>query len=68
MKGIGIRHLGLSIWPFAIISLGELLGAVLIMRMSTLSRTPVEVLTQAFVAIVVGLAVAAVCVVLARRG
>lgn len=68
MKGIGIRHLGLSIWPFAIISLGELLGAVLIMRMSTLSRTPVEVLTQAFVAIVVGLAVAAACVVLARRG
>lgn len=67
MKGFGIRQVGLSFWPFAIISLGELLGAVLIMRFSLAYRTPSEMLVDAVLAIVAGLVVAAIGITLARR-
>lgn len=67
MNGLGIRQLSLSLWPFAIISLGELLGAMLIMRTSTIYRPPGEMLGDALTAITVGLAVAAVMVAMARR-
>lgn len=67
MRGLGISRLSLSVWPFAIISLGELLGAVLIMRLSSAYRSPAEMLGDAILAIAVGLIVAAVLVVVARR-
>ena len=67
MNAFRLRHLGLSLWPFAFLTIGEFLGAMLIMRGAPDVPRPREVLAYSFLAALAGFVVAAVLLWAARR-
>jgi len=68
VTSLRLRHLDLSVWPFGIIFVGEVLGAILIMRGSPDGRTLAFMAGQATAGAALGLLLAAVAIVLARMG
>lgn len=67
MTSFRLKHLGLSIWPFGFLTIGEFLGAMLIMRGAVDAPSRTEMLATAFAAAGLGFAIAAVLLVAARR-
>lgn len=67
MNTFRLRHLGLSLWPFGFLTVGEFLGAVLIMRGAADAPGPREMLGYALLAALAGFVVAAILIWAARR-
>lgn len=67
MNTFRLRHLGLSLWPFAFLTIGEFLGAMLIMRGAPDAPRPGAVLAYSFLAALVGFVIAAILIWVARR-
>jgi multisubunit Na+/H+ antiporter MnhE subunit len=67
VTSLRLRHLELSAWPFGLILLPEILGALLIMRGAPDRPRPLDMLTHALVAATVGFVVAAVAIWIAKR-
>lgn len=66
MISFRLRHLGLSIWPFGFLTVGELLGAILIMRGAPDGPSASEVLGYSLLASLAGFAIGSALVILAR--
>lgn len=67
MSGLRLGRLRLSLWPFIIIAPGEFLGAVLVRRLNAGDTAGRPFLVDALLGVGIGLVVAAVCVITARR-
>ena len=67
MNTFRLRHLGLSVWPFAFLTIGEFLGAMLIMRGAPDAPRPGAVLAYSFFAAGAGFVIAAILTSTARR-
>ena len=67
MTSFRLRHLGLSLWPFAFLTIGEFLGALLILRGASDVSGAREMLTFAGLAALGGFVCAAVLMWIARR-
>lgn len=67
MNAFRLRHLGLSLWPFAFLTIGEFVGATLIMRGAADTPGPREVVLYSLLAASAGFAIAAVLIWGARR-
>ena len=67
MISLRLRHLGLSLWPFAFLTVGEILGAMLIMRGAPDAPGPGEIITVSLLASLTGFATAAILIVVSRR-
>ena len=67
MNTFRLRHLGLSLWPFGFLTIGEFLGAMLIMRAAPDAPRAGEVVAYSFLSALVGFLIAAVLIWAARR-
>ena len=67
MNSFRLRHLGLSLWPFAFLTIGEFLGAMLIMRDAPDAPSPSLIAAISFLAALVGFVIAAILIWSARR-
>lgn len=66
MNSFRLRHLGLSVWPFAFLTLGEFLGATLIMRGAPDDPDRGEVVGYSLLAALAGFAIGAAIIIAAR--
>lgn len=67
MNTFRLRHLGLSLWPFGFLTIGEFLGAMLILRGAADAPSPREMIVYASFASLAGLVIAALLIWAARR-
>ena len=67
MNAFRLRHLGLSLWPFGFLTIGEFLGAMLIMRGAADAPGPREMVAFSFGAALTGFVIAAILLWAARR-
>ena len=67
MNAFRLRHLGLSVWPFGFLTIGEFLGAMLIMRGAPDAPDPTEMVAFSFLAALAGFVIAAILIWSARR-
>ena len=67
MNTFRLRHLGLSLWPFGFLTIGEFLGAMLILRGAADAPRPMEMVTYSLLSASVGFAIAALLIWAARR-
>lgn len=67
MNTFRLRHLGLSLWPFGFLTIGEFLGAMLIMRGAPDAPRPREMIAYSLLAALAGFMIAAILIWTARR-
>lgn len=67
MNSFRLRHLGLSLWPFGFLTVGEFLGAMLILRGAPDSPSSAERVTFSLLAALVGFVIAAILIWFARH-
>ena len=67
MNTFRLRHLGLSLWPFGFLTVGEFLGAMLILRGAADAPNPREMVAISLLAALAGLVIAGILIWTARR-
>lgn len=67
MNPVGLRRLGLSVWPFVLLAPGEILGALLIRRMNPTERLGLLGLVDVSLVVLAGLLLVTICLVTARH-
>ena len=67
MSYLRLKRLSLSAWPFGFLTVGEFLGAILIMRVDPDAPAPAAMVTYALGASVLGFVIGAVCIWVVRR-